>query len=726
MSSADLPSVPELLEAAVTALGGARREGQIEMAKAVARSMETGEHLAVQAGTGTGKSMAYLVPAIRHSATSGTPVVVSTATLALQNQLVERDLPRLAEALEPELGTSPNYAILKGRGNYLCLNKVRSGGAAEAELDLFDEPGAGGAGGAGGSATGPTTWLGKEVSRLHDWADDTETGDRDELERGVSDQAWKQVSVTARECMGALCPDVEECFAEAARDRAAQADVVVTNHALLAIDAMTDASILPEHDVVVVDEAHELSDRVTGVSTAELTGSAVSAAARRARKHASDASVQRLDETAEGLSLVLAEEKKDRWDQISDDAAMAVGAVREASANCRATIAASKPGEAANDPEGASARRQAAAALDEITEAAERILSSFDKPLTERQEIVWLSDENRRGLVLRVAPLTVSGLLRTRLFAESTVVLTSATLTTGGNFGALATAWGLPRSEESSGRPGKAGSASSSSELLPEVDGQALGAAGGGAAGGGAATESSKEEVHLRWTGLDVGSPFDYPRNAILYVAKHLPAPGRDGASAETNAEMVSLIRAAGGRTLGLFSSMRGAKEAAEHLRAELDTPVYLQGEDSMPNLVRRFAADPSATLVGTLTLWQGVDVPGSSLMLVLIDRIPFPRPDDPLLSARQRSIGAHGGNGFLAVAGNHAALLLAQGVGRLLRSTSDRGVVAVLDSRLVTARYGSFLRASLPPFWETTDPAVAVGALERLRAAAEKAESGG
>ncbi|WP_333618163.1 ATP-dependent DNA helicase, partial [Dietzia sp.] len=635
MSSADLPSVPELLDAAVTALGGSRREGQIEMAKAVAKSMDTGEHLAVQAGTGTGKSMAYLVPSIRHAASSGTPVVVSTATLALQNQLVERDLPRLVEALEPELGTAPAFAILKGRGNYLCLNKIRSGGSAEEELDLFDEPGA-------AAAAGPTSWLGKEISRLHDWAQDTESGDRDELTRGVSDQAWRQVSVTARECMGSLCPDVEECFAEAARDRAAQADVVVTNHALLAIDAMTDASILPEHDVVVVDEAHELSDRVTGVSTAELTGAAASAAAKRARKHASDASVQRLEEAADGLAMVLAEEKRDRWDQISEDAAMAINGVREASANCRATIAASKPGEAANDPEGASARKQAAAALDEVTEAAERIVSSFDKPVTERQEIVWLSDENRRGLVLRVAPLTVAGLLRTRLFAESTVVLTSATLTTGGNFGALATAWGLPRAEETSGRPGRAGSASSSTELLPEAD------VGTESAVRADAGDSIKEEVHLRWTGLDVGSPFDYSRNAILYVAKHLPAPGRDGASPETNAEMVSLIRAAGGRALGLFSSMRGAREAAEHLRAELDTPVLLQGEDSMPNLVRRFAEDPATTLVGTLTLWQGVDVPGPSLSLVIIDRIPFPRPDDPLLSARQRSIGAHGGNGFL------------------------------------------------------------------------------
>ncbi|HJE90089.1 MAG TPA: ATP-dependent DNA helicase, partial [Dietzia timorensis] len=431
---------------------------------------------------------------------------------------------------------------------------------------------------------------------------------------------------------------------------------------------------------------------------------------------ASDSTVQRLEETADGLSMALAEAKPDRWDHIDDDCEMAIGAVRDAAVNARATIAAAKPGEAANDPEATSARRKAAAALDEIGEAAERILASFDRPLTERLEIVWLSDENRRGLVLRVAPLTVAGLLRTRLFAESTVILTSATLTTGGNFGALATAWGLPRATETSG---SAGSASSSAELIPAE--KSLGSEdseSGAGNGTGTGTENS-DEVHLRWTGMDVGSPFDYRTHGILYVAKHLPGPGRDGASDETKAEMVSLVKAAGGRTLGLFSSMRGAKEAAEVLREHLDTPVLLQNEDSMPNLVRRFAEDPATTLVGTLTLWQGVDVPGDSLSLVLIDRIPFPRPDDPLLSARQRAIGSHGGNGFLAVAGNHAALLLAQGVGRLIRSTNDRGVVAILDSRLVTARYGSFLRASLPPFWETTDSKVAHGALERLNAAA-------
>ena len=223
------------------------------------------------------------------------------------------------------------------------------------------------------------------------------------------------------------------------------------------------------------------------------------------------------------------------------------------------------------------------------------------------------------------------------------------------------------------------------------------------------------DEGTVRWTGLDAGSPFDYPRSAILYVARHLPRPGRDGLAPATLDEIESLIGAANGRTLGLFSSMRAARAAADALADRVSVPILCQGDDTTSTLVKQFAEDPETCLFGTLSLWQGVDVPGPSLSLVLIDRIPFPRPDDPLLTARQRAVDARGGNGFLSVAANHAALLLAQGAGRLLRSVDDRGVVAVLDSRLATAGYGGYLAASLPPFWRTTDPTVVRSALSRL-----------
>lgn len=284
-----------------------------------------------------------------------------------------------------------------------------------------------------------------------------------------------------------------------------------------------------------------------------------------------------------------------------------------------------------------------------------------------RAEVVWL--EEGRGRVpptLRVAPLSVGGMLRDKLFGERTVVLTSATLALGGTFDSLARQWGL--------RPGE-------------------------------------------WTGLDVGSPFDHPRRGILYVATHLPQPGRDGLPEAYVDEIAELIEAAGGRTLGLFSSMRAAKAATEALRERLDVPLLCQGDDSTGQPVKQFAGDPATCLFGTLSLWQGVDVPGPSLTLVIIDRIPFPRPDDPLASARQRHVAASGGNGFMAVAATHAALLLAQGAGRLLRSMDDRGVVAVLDPRLATARYSGFLLNSLPPYWRTTDPGKVREALRRLTA---------
>jgi ATP-dependent DNA helicase DinG len=307
--AAGLPGVAELLDAAVTALGGTRREGQDEMAQAVRRAIASGEHVAVQAGTGTGKSLAYLVPAIRHAVERGTTVVVSTATIALQRQLVDRDLPRLAKALTPLLGRTPTFAILKGRRNYLCLHKLHGEGDDVDDGEQLFDPFA-------------ISALGRSVKRVHEWAEDTETGDRDELVPGVPESAWRQVSVSARECLGASrCPVGDDCFAEKARAQAGRADVVVTNHALLAIDALEGRPVLPEHDVVIVDEAHELVDRITGVATSELSTSAVVGAARRCGKLVDQAVVDRLVEAGEGLSLVLEDAPPGRWDTLPPAAA---------------------------------------------------------------------------------------------------------------------------------------------------------------------------------------------------------------------------------------------------------------------------------------------------------------------------------------------------------------------------------------------------------------------
>jgi ATP-dependent DNA helicase DinG len=640
------------------------------MAEAVAHAFGSGEHLAVQAGTGTGKSLAYLVPAIARAIDTDEPVVISTATIALQRQLVDRDLPRLAESLSDALPRSPQFALLKGRGNYLCLNKIHNGSATEpdeqAQEELF-EPVAASA-------------LGRDVQRLVAWSSETETGDRDELTPGVPDRSWSQVSVSARECIGvSRCPFGTDCFAEKARDKAGHADVIVTNHALLAIDAVSDAAVLPEHQLLVVDEAHELVDRVTGVATAELSATSMAVAHRRSARLVDQELAQRLEAATATLSSVIHDATPGRIDTLDEEMATYLTALRDAAHRVRSAIDTSP-----SDPKAASARAEAVTALTDMGDTASRILDSFVPAITDRSDVVWLDHEDNRGnvrAVLRVAPLSVSGLLRTRLFEQSTAVLTSATLTIGGTFDAMASAWGLA-GDDDKGRG-----------------------------------ETSPTE-RLRWRGIDVGSPFEHAKSGILYVAAHLPPPGRDGTgSAEQLDEIAALVAAAGGRTLGLFSSMRAAKAAAEIMRGRLDSPVLCQGEDTTSALVKRFADDAETSLFGTLSLWQGVDVPGPSLSLVLIDRIPFPRPDDPLLTARQRAVAARGGNGFMAIAASHAALLLAQGAGRLLRRVDDRGVVAVLDSRMATARYGGFLRASLPPFWATTDPVRVRQALERLRA---------
>lgn len=646
-------STVDLLDAAVSALGGSRRAGQVRMAEAVTTALEKERHLAVQAGTGTGKSLAYLVPAFRHAQGTGHTVIVSTATLALQRQLVERDLPRLAEALEPHLEKKPTFAIMKGRSNYVCLNKVSRAAELEDEDALLDED--------------SISHLGRHVQRVYEWAENTETGDREDLEPGVPDLAWRQVSVTSNECLGATrCPHGEDCFAELARRRAADVDIVVTNHALLAIDAVADINILPEHDVVIIDEAHELDGRITSVSTAEITGRALKMAANRAKALGANGKDQRLTEQANELSQLLGEFTPGRWTDLPEEAKQQLMSLADTLADCRETIARAPEGEQAQDPEKSAERQNLANHLSGLVEAIARILDVFatGDPAA-HADVVWLErDERTLNDTLAVAPLSIAGMLHEKLFGEQTVVLTSATLALGGRFDAMAAQWGLPKGS---------------------------------------------------WDSLDAGYPFDPARSGILYTASHLPQPGRDGLSPETLKEIRELIMAAGGRTLGLFSSRRAAQQAAEELKPTLPFDIYLQGEDSIGALVDKFTKNENSCLFGTLTLWQGVDVPGPACSLVLIDRIPFPRPDNPLMQARTEAAKAAGRNGFMEVSATHAALLMAQGAGRLLRSANDRGVVAVLDSRLETKRYGSYLRASMPQMWPTSDPQVVRGALKRL-----------
>ena len=663
------PDLDALLHAAVQGIGGVERPGQVQMVHAVADAIAKDEHLLVQAGTGTGKSLAYLIPAVAHALVTGRPAVVATATLTLQAQIVDRDMPRLAQAIAPILGRQPTYALVKGRRNYLCKHKLSGGFPDDDEGSLLSV----------GAVDANRSQLGSEVVRLREWSDQTQSGDRDELVPGVSERAWRQVSVSAHECLGQKCPMVTDCFVEQARSAARDVDVVVTNHSFMAIDSFEGRQMLPEHHVLIVDEGHELVDRVTSTITDELTAPMIAAAAKRAGRLAQTGQVT---EASEFFAAIFEELPEGRLNGIPDSLSVALARVRD---SARAVQTELKP---ASPEDNDGARQVARAAIDEVFENAERILEQREL------DVAWVSKDPRRGSVLRVAPMSVAMLMRDKVFGDRTVIMTSATLELGGTFDAIAGTLGLR--------------------------------------GEGAPT----------WQGLDVGSPFDYPRQAIAYVAKHLPAPGRDGMAPETLDEIEALVRASGGRTLGLFSSMRAAVAATEAMRerfgkgtdkvtgADGDTDgdtgrdtdshsggieFLCQGEDQTSTLVRQFARDTRTCLFGTLSLWQGVDVPGSACQLVIIDRIPFPRPDDPLSSARSQAIARMGGNGFMAVSATHAALRLAQGAGRLVRRGDDRGVVAILDSRMVTARYAGFLQKSLPPFWPTTDKAMVLEALKRL-----------
>ena len=648
----------EALDGAVGRLGGGPRRGQREMTRRVARAIASGTHLLAQAGTGTGKSLAYLVPAMIHAVDDGERAVVSTATLALQRQILTRDAPLAADAVEALTGRRPVVALLKGWQNYLCRHRV-AGGYPDDDDALFAASDAVPRTGAAG--------LGEQVVRLREWAGRTATGDRDDLVPGVSDRAWAQASVSRAECLGPACPFHDDCFPAAAREAAARADVVVTNHAMLGVVVAGNPGVLPEHDLLVVDEAHALADRVRSQGAASLSAAAVARVAATARKHAS-AVVSDLEAAGQGLQAALAALPDGR---LSAGPPPALGeALSALEGAARAVLTSVREAARTKGAQGGGADAGGAAlartAVSDLVDVVERMTSDS---VAQHRDVAWV-ERPRMGAEpprLTLAPIDVAGPVADALFDERVAVLTSATLALGGGFEPMARDLGLTLAE-------------------------------------------------APWEGVDVGTPFDYARQGILYTPVHLPRPGR-GISEAALDEVLALTEASRGGMLGLFSSRRAAEEAAGVLRGATDLTVYAQGEDQLPALVEAFAADEDACLVGTLSLWQGVDVPGRTCRLVIIDRIPFPRPDDPVAQARSEAVAAAGGNGFMSVAATHAALLLAQGAGRLIRRAEDRGVVAVLDPRLRTARYGSFLARSMPPLWPTRDRDVVLGALGRLAA---------
>ncbi|CAN5879484.1 ATP-dependent helicase DinG [soil metagenome] len=595
--------------------GGERRAPQDEMATAVASAIDDRRHLLAQAGTGTGKSWAYLVPAIL----SGKRTVVATATKALQDQLADKDLPFLAA----HLATPFEHAVLKGRSNYICQQRISElSGAGQLALDGLAQ------------RASPT-----ELSALKLWAAATDSGDRAELPAEPSPSAWAAVSVSAQECPGARrCPKGDVCFAEAAHRRASEVDVVVVNLHLLGLDLATDGMVLPDHDLVVIDEAHQLEDIVSDTCGFELSAGRFQNLTRSVRAILDDpASVDDVETSATRLSSVLAEQVGRRLRgtpdaDLTNALALARARLDRVSAALRAV-----PDDAGDD---VTTRKARAVGL--TTSLATDVAAAAEIP---DGSVAWVEgpEHNPR---LRVAPIDVADLLRVGLWDRRPTVLTSATLPVG-----LSERLGLVADDHDQ---------------------------------------------------IDVGSPFDYAGNGLLYCAAHLPDPRQPTFDSAVHDELVALIEAAGGRTLALFTSYRAMDAAIDAVRPRLSTPVLGQRDLPKPALVAAFAGDESASLFATMGFWQGIDVPGRTLSLVTIDRLPFPRPDEPLLQARRERAR---GDAFRLIDLPRTSMMLAQGVGRLIRTATDRGVVTVFDPRLATAkRYRWDLLAALPPLPRTKD----------------------
>jgi ATP-dependent DNA helicase DinG len=606
-------SLSDALARVTAALPAAEdRPGQRQMADAIAQALKSERHLIVQAGTGTGKTLGYLVPAVM----AGKSVVVATATKALQDQLASKDLP----FLETHLGRPFEWAVLKGRSNYVCLQRLREvQDSSEGQLEI--------------EAFAATTKL--EIKRLAMWAATSPTGDLAELDWAPSDTAQRAVTVGSDECPGATrCPLGGPCFAERARQRAAAADVVVVNMHLYGLHVASGGVILPEHDVLVVDEAHQLEDIMSDTVGLQI---------------------------GPGRFTVLAGALR----RILDDPKL-IGAVAESAQAVREVLGA-YVGQRLPDPFPSALQDMLIEARGRI-DAAQSALRSIETQLedakqrklraqqlaTRLQDHIDASIGNRDGSVafvsggpehprLEVAPLDVGPVLQNGIWSQRTAILTSATIPTS-----LANRVGL---------------------------------------------DASTVDV------IDVGSPFDYEHHALLYCAIHLPDPRSPKRDAAAHDEITALIQAAGGRTLALFTSWKAMDAAAAAVRARTSMKILTQRDLPKTALVRAFAADEETCLFATAGFFQGVDIPGRTLSLVIIDKIPFPRPDDPLLSARRELLGA---SAFTQIDVPRAAILLAQATGRLIRSATDRGVVAVLDPRLGTASYRWDIVKALPPMKRT------------------------
>lgn len=623
-------SVDVALQAAVAALPRAEvRPGQRAMAEAVSVALSEHRHLVVQAGTGTGKTLAYLVPAFL----SGRRVVITTATKALQDQLATKDLPALVHEMTPLLSRDVTWAILKGRSNYVCRQRV-----AEISGRTTDSPG-------GDSRRSDTLFetddlpdaSRRDVRRLVDWVEETTTGDRAELTWSSSDSAWKAVSVGSDECPGAArCPSGDSCFAEFARLRASEADIIVVNTHLYGAHVASGGALLPEHEVLIVDEAHGLEDTMSDSVAISLHPGRLTFLGSALRRIVDDAALTtRVSQAADSLVTRLGRYAGQRVSvPLPEDIADSLQDVRRVANDILDVLRKIDPKDESTQQRKLRAQSLATRLVDDLDQAA-AITSSY---------VPFVSGFDHQPR-LEIAPLDVGPVLRTAIWDKVTAVLTSATIPLN----------------------------------LPARIG----------------LETERTDT------LTVESPFDYRSQAILYCAAHLVNPNDPGFTDAMHEELFGLIEAAGGRTLALFTSYRALDSAVAALRPRLGVTVLSQRDFQKSRLVALFTNDESSCLFATSGFFQGIDIPGRTLSLVTIDRIPFPRPDDPLLSARRDAVGTAA---FRDIDIPRAATLLAQATGRLIRNAHDRGVVAVFDPRLAKSGYRRDILQALPDMKRSID----------------------